>query len=413
MKPFSAQFSSYAIVAVITCTLSIAAPSPASAQAVCDGSTLLEHTFESGAAWSLCAEIEEHAGLLLTDIHYKTPQGPYRRTFSELHLAGVLEHFHNESAETNVLSEAPFGGENFLSAAATECPGRIENISRTAQASTTSVASQNTAICTHHYDNRILAKFKDTDVVQSHSWDLIAAATQGSDAWETVYTLHEEGSISPRLDRSGVVSRFTDDPRFGNTAAPTTSAGAPTNRYAVNMTLLGTWRAVPVFDNGALSQTIEQWDFNLQPDLGNRRPMTIETIETETLRQVDREAFRRWVVKAASGPGYSLQVNNSGFQYRSNQYNWALFNVAFTRYNDCERLSLQAAENCGSSIDDYVNGQSLLNTTPVIWFSQSMPIAPTAEDFPMLRTRSLTFSWLPFDWTDVSPFAPDVTGGGL
>lgn len=400
MKRLCDYFFGCSVVALITCTLMLSTPRAAIAQAVCNNGTPLEHTFESGAAWSLCVSLDANAGLVLTDIHYKTPQGAFRRTFSELHLAGLLEHFHNEPTETNVLNAVSFGGENVLNATAGSCPGNLENIS---------VAE--IAICTHHYPNRILAKFKDTDVVQSHSWDIIAAASHGADVWETIYTFHEEGSISPTLNRSGAITRFTDDPRFGNTTALVTSTNA--NRYAVNMTLLATWRAVPVFDNGALSQTLEQWDFTLQPTLGNRRPMTIEPIETETLRQVNREAFRRWVVNSGTGTGYSLQVNNSGFQYRSNQYNWALFNVAFTRYNDCERLALQISDNCGQSIDDYVNGQTLLNTTPVIWFSQTMPISPTVEDFPMLRTRSLTFSWLPLDWTEVSPFAPDVTGDGL
>jgi len=362
----------------------------------CKGSAIeLNHRYPSGAQWTLCAELNPAVGLHLSELHYQTPNGEPRRTFAELHLAGVLEHYHNELLERSVLSEPGFGTERAAAFDSASCPGEVF-----------SLGDRPDTLCTVSYANKLLAKFNTDSVVQNHSWDLISTVSDGQDVWEVIVTLGEEGSITPTLNRSGVVHRFTDDERFGNRAPWSAS-----EEYAVNSTLFASWRLVPGFTEPGHTHTVEQLDFLLRPDLGDRRPMRTETFVTETFRQVNRDQFRQWRLFGSDNAGYAIDVQNNGFQYRSRRYNFALFDFAVTAYNACEQLMLNAnpSDGCGSSLDDYISGESLENRTPVIWFSQSMPIVIGSEDQPVMQTRSLSFVLSPFDWTTTSPFAPATT----
>lgn len=373
----------------------------------CGNAVSLTHTYPSGAKWSMCAALHDGFGLHLTELHYHAPGDSLRRTFSELHLAGLLEHHHNETRERSVLSEINFGSDAFVSFDAQSCPGELVVIERELAALKDSAKQ----ICTVEYANRILAKFGAASVMQSHNWDVIAAASDGQDVWEVLITFGEEGTVTPTINRSGVVHRFTDNPSFGSTGVKNPRS---TGAFAVNSTLLATWRIVPGFADSGKGLIVEQFDFPLRADLGNRRPMSVRVIPTETLRQVDREQFRTWLISGLEGAGYAIDVQNNGFQYRSKQFNWSLFDVAFTRFNVCEQMTLNnpvSDADCGASLEAFINGESLENTIPVLWFSQSMPIVPSAEDNPLMQTRTLSFDLVPFDWTKVSPFTPTPPEG--
>ena len=369
----------------------------------CNNGTSLTHVYPSGAQWAVCAALDDNVGLHLSELHYQAPGAEPRRTFSELHLGGLLEHYHNESQERSVLSELNFGGDAFVSFKAHNCPGEL-----------VALKDGSNNLCAVGYADRILAKFGSTSVLQSHRWDVIAAASDGQDVWEVSISFGEEGSITPTVKRSGVIHRFTHNLNFGSTGFENSGDGGA---YAVNSTLLATWRIVPGFalefdeNDAGDGLRVEQYDFPLRTDLGNRRPMSVQTLTTETLRQLDRETFRTWVITGPSGAGYSIDVQNNGFQYRSKRYNWSLFDLALTRFKACEKVTLDnplgnTDSACGTSLEAFINGESLQNSIPVIWFSQSIPIVPSAEDRPLMQTRTVSFDLVPFDWTDVSPFAP-------
>ncbi len=432
VRPVIAGAPAVALIALLA-TLHLT-PSYAQTLSACESSgadrsgkiaaTELTHTYPSGAVWSVCAALHPIVGLYLQDLRYQAPGDSLRRTFSELHLAGILEHYHDEPTERSVFETLSFGSDDFVSFTPATCPGQLSVLTALADSADNGEAGNNGEternICTVFYADKILAKFDNATVTQNHSWDLIAAASHGQDTWEVVVTLGEEGTISGSINRSGVLHQFTDDPQFGRNLV--------NSALAVNSTIKSTWRIVPGMsaintDATNATQTVEQLDFRLAPEFGNRRPMTVEPLTVETLRQVNREQFRRWQVKGDDGAGYLVDVQNNGFDFRSTQYNWALFDVAFTRYNECEITTLNNAENvanltngfssppCADSLQGFVNGESLEDTTPVIWFSQTTTITPDADDWPLLRTRVLTFDLVPFDWTQSSPFAPTPGAG--
>jgi len=138
--------------------------------------------------------------------------------------------------------------------------------------------------------------------------------------------------------------------------------------------------------------------------------MQVWSLQTETLRTVERDDFRGWRIRDENGSGYYLDPQTSGFNFVSNQYNWTQFDFALSAYNECERHSYLPDQTpaglsaCGAHIDDYVNGDSMENRQPVVWFSMSRLFRPSAEDFPIISTLSASFELIPFDWTPTSPF---------
>jgi len=375
-------FKGVSLLTILLCLL----PPMASAQtgSDCGDATPLTHEYPSGARWSLCAELHPKHGLHLTQLRYQTPGGNPRLTFREIHLAGLLEHWHDASEERSVFDDSAFGDQNVNSFTENTCPGE-----------TFDAGPQENVICTHHYPHKILAKFDATDVVQGHSWEVITAASNGRDQWEVVVIFGEEGTLSPSLYRAGILHRFTEDSRYGSSVL---RSGDTTETFAVHSTVNATWRIVPGFEASENIQ-VQQFDFELRSDLASRRPMRISNIDTESFAQVDRERFRGWRMMNENGAGYYLDPQNNGFQFTSRRYNWALFDIGFSRYESCEQSTLgnsDLSSECAPS--------------PVVWFSQSFPITPNAADIPLLRTRSISFDLMPFDWTLASPFAP--TGDG-
>jgi Cu2+-containing amine oxidase len=118
----------------------------------------------------------------------------------------------------------------------------------------------------------------------------------------------------------------------------------------------------------------------------------------------------------SSGAGYYLDPANNGFSYRNDTMNWTMADGAITAYDECERYALRNSSNglvssptvpasdCGNSLDDFVDNQSLQDVQPVIWYSQSRTLDPRIEDWPVIRDLRMSFDLLPFDWTAASPF---------
>jgi len=356
----------------------------------CGADTALENTFPSGAQWQLCASLHPRFGLHLTQLHYLAPGDTLRQTFREIHLAGLLEHHHNEPVETVVLANWAFGGTAVVPFNENTCPGTMQTL-----------GNQPRTLCAHSRNKKILAKYGAERATLGSTWELTAAAANDFDVWEVSVRLGEEGTISPMLRRSGRLHRFTDNPQFGS---PIPSR----DDYAVNTTLLATWRLVPGFGLAADDDQIQQLDFIRRADFDNRRTLQVTEFAVESFARIKRENFRGWRIFDSDGSGYYLDPQNNGFQYSSQRHNWALFDVAVTRFKACEKTTLLATAidtSCSGSLDDAMSGESLEGSPPVLWYSQSFSIKPSADDVPLLQMRSISFDLLPFDWTSVSPFA--------
>jgi len=388
----------------------------------CTNAVALQHSFSSGASWSLCAAVNNDHGLTVSSVYYRAPGDSSRSVLAELHLGQLLLHYHDATeAEPQIRPPQPLRIQPSINAtrqlelstaqelrvltyddlqddAQTIEPVRFTE--RSCNGERLGADSQPDTICAITKNNRTLAKYAQRPSLNSQSWELASAFARDALIWTSAVTFTEDGQIRPAVSLSGRASRSNTDTRYAATLPlpidPLTRA-----------TVFATWRMVFNLDTDAADK-IEQFDFPLDNQSGNRRPMQVSPIITETLRRVDRQTFRGWRMVDGSGAGYYLDPSNNGFSYSSRSENWAQFDMAFSRLATCERYALlninDVSINCGTGLDDFVNGESLIDAVPVVWYSQMRNMDLTLEDWPVISELALSFDLLPFDWTASSPF---------
>ncbi len=404
-----------------------------------DNAQLMNHAFDSGAAWNVCVSFNDQHGLQLDNVEYQAPGDTSRNVLKHLHVAQILMHYHDQP-QAQPLIETATTDNNTLSGLGAEALQNIDN--RNCAGQTHTIPHQSNAnvtaaqLCTQTRATGILAKYSIRPSLQAHQWQLFSVSEKEDHTWRIGVTFGEAGTITPYVTVSGRASRFSNDERFGVALDNSTNTDA---QYASRATLLYTWRMV--FDiDGTDDSSVEEFDFELNVVAGNRRAMTVKPLETEALRTVQRESFRGWRVRNTLGKGFYLDPQNSGYRYTDKVNNWAQFDVALSAYNACEMHALNnntdytnsatdttgttdtantantaneasttnEAQTCGVSLDDFVNGESMANTTPVLWYSQSRLFHPSKEDFPAMSSIEARFDLIPFDWSPHSPFESEL-----
>lgn len=357
----------------------------------CGEALELTQSFSSGATWQLCADVSKQHGVEVSSVHYRAPGDTSRSVLLRAHAAQILMHYHDESDPRPQLGNSDTG--RLLPMTSQNCSGTIMSDS-----------SGQPTLCSQVQGSGILAKFAQTPAIQGQQWVLTAALQREGLTWATSITFAEDGQITPAVSLSGRGKSV-------NSANPISEESAQTLASA---TVLNTWRLVFNLDDGNFDQ-IHQFDFVLEEQMGNQRPMQVTTMPAETFTRVNREQFRGWLVSDPSGTGFYLDPSNSGFGYAGGPYNWANFDVALTRYNECEQHALNnqaqssAASNtspsaCGATLDDFMNNEDLQGAHPVLWFSQSRSLTPSAEHWPAINNLHQSFTLLPYEWTTASPF---------
>ena len=394
-----------ALVASLVAPPAVARADEATVGCTDAGGRVLTHAFDSGAAWSLCARIDERHGLELVDVAYRAPGDRDRPVLRSLHLGQLLLHWHDATApERRIAGDTPesagLGGTASVALDATRCraetvalpDGRPLDDPDASDGGSADVAR----LCAREGASGLLAKYDERAALQGRHWELFAIARQGLLSWRTGVTLYEDGTIAPSVTMSGRVPRTSGDPRFAVSIGENAPVGAA---------LLATWRLAFALDT-AEPDRVEEFDFPLDPDRGNRRPMRVRPLANEAFRRVDRERFRGWrVVDAGSGAGYYLDPLDSAFAWTVAGADWARFDLALTRPAACERHAAgNATPGCGDGLDAFVDGESLAGEDPVLWHSRTRNWVPRAEDLPFVRGLVVDMRIVPFDWTDASPF---------
>lgn len=365
---------------------------PQAAQAVdsdCADTKTLEHSFSSGASWSLCIAVDEHHALEVSAVHYRAPGDTSRSVMNGMHVGQILLHYHDETSPRAQLG--PINDSRLLSMHERNCDGTLllDN-------------GDGAKLCSRIIDNRTLAKYAQRPSLQSQRWELSSALQREGLIWVTSIIFEEDGRITPGVTLSGRARELTDSTIHGSEL--------PANgKTLARASILTTWRLVFNLDKDAIDE-VQQFDFPLNATADNRRAMQVKKFDTEGFSIVDRAKFRGWRVTDPKGSGYFLEPYNSGFSFLGSGYNWAKFDLAITRYNECERYALdnamagEATTACGDSLDDFVNNETLQGTHPVLWFSQSRTLNPGNEDWPVISNFNQSFTLLPYDWTRASPF---------
>lgn len=366
----------------------------------CDEGAVLEKTFASGAYWTLCASVHPAHGLSVSNVRYRAPGDTSRSVLHLAHLGQILLHYHDQQQPDAQIINPPLINHRLLAMTSQQCDGEL-----------LLDYGGETRLCSRMEKIVTMARYASRPSLHGQSWELSTALQRGALTWAVSILFSEDGSISPAVSLSGRATYFGTDSRFSQQVAAA-QAGI------IRASILITWRIVFDLDSPG-DDSVEQFDFPLMTSQGNRRPMVVSKLATETFADVDRDNFRGWRFVDTTSAGYYLDPSSSGFNYRSNSLNWAQFDVAITRYKPCERYALgnkadnspdrgaldnNGTETCGRSLDDFISNETLANEHPVLWFSQSRTLNPSNEDWPVISNFYQSFTLLPFDWTSSSPF---------
>jgi len=363
----------------------------------CQSGTELSHTFDSGANWRFCAVLDDDHALEIQELHYQAPGDSSRKVLQHLHLGQVLLHQHDQSDVQSLMGNTNnLGGTALKTLDSRVCEGELHTL-----------GLPEAKLCSTVLPTGLLAKFSMRPGLQGERYQLFSVSNFDGLTFQIMIGLGEDGRITPSVTLSGQSRATTDNASFGNAVIN------PLDNQAILATqasLLYTWRMVFALNGDQRNDIVDEFNFELNPDQGSRRPMSITTLSTETLRNIDQNAFRGWRIKDEDGRGYYLDPQNSGYAFSDRINNWAQFDIALTAFNVCERHSRiqpTTADNvneCVGSLDDFVNGEPMNDTKPVLWYSLSRVHRPSAEDFPIISSMVTEFELIPFDWTPTSPF---------
>lgn len=357
----------------------------------CAVGTPMQQSFASGASWEMCVLVDDRHGLEIRDIAYRAPNDTLRSVLRSIHLAETLMHYHEDTASQTLLSGYGFGGESIATQTAATCDGDAIILN----------GAEVPQVCSELQTAGILVKYAVQQAIHTDRWILSTASNVRTLSFNTSVSFYEDGRITPGNELSGRVFRFTNAAEFGNRVDDS-------GRYASRATLLYTWRMDFALNTEALDDIVEEHNHSISSEEAATRPLEITRIETESFRNVNRTSFRGWRVRDDDGSGYYLDPQTSGYEYTSRVFDWAQHDLAITVRNNCEQHAVNnlgnADTDCGSSLDEFVNDQSLLSESPILWFSLTNLLTPNAEDFPAISTVPATFELVPFDWTSSSPF---------
>lgn len=365
-----------------------------------ENTTAFTHEFDSGARWDLCWHIDDQAGLTISNIHYGAPAEASVKLMERAALAQILFKYDEDLTAEHILSTSGLGGSNHQAPNTSTCPtGEIQ------------LATNDSGLCTRQRDKNTLTSVRRSVALRRHELSLHAFSKVGAKTYEQVWRFSEDGQIIPAIRVSGELDRFTNKTQYG-------TAITESGPLAANASLLFTWRLDFNIGDTPNNDIVEEVEFI--PHVSNvvRRSITTTPLNSESFNKVHRTQFRGWLVRDAdlsagtSGTtrmGYYLDPQSSGFDYVSRRNNWALFDFSVTRKQECEKLASGNAlskPDCGNSLDQFVNGESLVNEDPVVWFSLARQFIPKSEDYPAITTREASFKLIPFDWSASTPFTP-------
>jgi len=163
--------------------------------------------------------------------------------------------------------------------------------------------------------------------------------------------------------------------------------------------------------NDAADDAVEELEIVPSADR-RRKTKTLSALASESARAVNADHKRSWrildtQITNADGRAisYHLEPLHTAQRYRGNSSVLAS-DAQFTRYKACERFATEnTAANCGSSVADYVSGESIAAADVVLWYSLSYHHLPRAEDQPSVPVHWDGFVVVPRDWTALNPLA--------
>ncbi|WP_156760335.1 copper amine oxidase [Microbacterium karelineae] len=375
----------------------------------CEEGEPLSQAFDNGSAWTMCWQVQEDVGLLLTDIGFAPTGDDTIPILESLAIAQLEVPYDDGERLTNDITEAGFGSGRMQTLTETECVGeRIATAVPNVGDGTYGKSPVREVLCSEVVDDGLGYRSSDGALVadRRQSWQLGSISKVGWYEYVAQYAFGSDGTISPSLGATGDISPldFTDEEHGW-------PVGEGDHDHAASHSHNAVWRA-----HWALGATgdlrAEQYDATETGEHGSESPILDGTL-TEIAHPTTLEwENRRWwrvlspSVENADGHPISYEIDIDGtdsFAFSEDQHDHgdeAGYDVAFTNADECQLFATHNGRECGAGVLDFVADSAEDPLRDIVsWVAVGFHHVVRDEDQSPMDTHWQGFTLLPRDLT--------------
>ncbi|MEZ2372322.1 copper amine oxidase [Arthrobacter sp. RCC_34] len=387
-----------------------------------DGAKTLTHRFPAGSSWTMCWSVDPQQGLTLSKVGYTAPGQETLPVVQEISLSQLEVPYDTGVRTTKDITEHGFGGRNMKTLGSAECAGtRVATTLPDFGSGAVGGSETREVLCTEEVDAGLgrRSEYTGSPVAQrGRSFEISTLSVVGWYEYLSLYSFGEDGSITPRLGATGDLSPedYSHDAEHGSPVGPGAAEGATSHSHNA------VWR---IHWGLPGNQSVQEYNADFTGQRGKDAAIvngTFTPLATETQRLRDD---RRWwrVLGGARNPdghqvSYRIQLDQSdGYTPHSHGDHAGQagpgagdaafgYDVAFTRFKDCERYATQnLSAGCPSAgIPQFVSGEKLDDV--VSWVAVSYHHVPRDEDQSPMDVHWQGFSLQPRDAFSQNPLTP-------
>ncbi len=358
--------------------------------ATCDTAHTINSSFTSGGDWSMCWSADTESGVVLSNIVYSSPDGEVRRVLGDLSLSQIELQYDDGQPAEYLLTDHGLGSSNTVSLDQETCAnGNIL------------IDNGVGIICSQEISRGYIFKYYSSHR-QGYALELRTLSQVNGLSFVQRWQFFDSGDIAIALGTSGVLQQYS-----------TSVHGWKVNDsdYATGFTLLPVWRLD--FDIGTNSGNDKVVEIESRPSNDRLRKIRVNTeITNEAARPINSENKRFWQIADGNETigsnqfvSYQLEPLDYSDHGRSN-LSWLQNDFFVTRYKACEQHAMRnPSSNCGSNLNEFINGQSVSGSDLVIWYKTMYHHLPRAEDNNAIPIRWTGYIISPRDWVIDNPFA--------
>lgn len=386
--------------------LAAAILSPATAAAGpldCTTNYEIREQFSNGAEWEMCWELRNREGIVLSDIHYTTPDGTRRKVLYQASVAQIHVPYDDDGARYHDVSDYGLGtSSNLNNLKAADCP----NGTRLTEG-TKSVICRTT-------ETNVLSTVTADFARQGESLSLFSVSHVGAYNYIPNWTFFDDGTIDIGMGATGKLQRYgpSSDSEYG------WRINQSSNPIGISHLHNYFWRLDFDLADGVDDDVVEEIEFRAEDSTGRTREKYVTPFLAEASSSVNNARQRFWRVKdkdTFNGEGaeisYDILPLETGHKDTGPSFEPFTFNdIYITRQRTCEKYASHNPSDGGScsaneDLSDFVDGETLVNRDLVVWFGITFHHVPRDEDESFMNAHWNRFQLAPRDWIEGTPAA--------
>ena len=365
----------------------------------CDDQYYIDKTLANGAKWDMCWSHSKNQGISYHHIFYTPQNGTRRMVLFDASIAQIHVPYDDNGARFHDVSDFGLGDDgadnnNLVALRSAEC-----------SAGTLSYFNGKAAVCHRVIDNGSAYR-KGTSRKSSQLLKVFSMSKVGQYIYGVDWDFHDDGQIKPSIVATGALQRYTD---ISNEAQGWVVGGA--NQVGLSHMHNFYWRLDFDIDGTGNNDIVQEINYTASQ---GKRYKTFKNFSEEAARSVNPGTMRSWIVKDGSTTNrkghrisYEIRLNESGQREVGPSFEPFTNNDFYvTRSKSCELFASHNASVNGcdtNNLNEFVNGESIVNQDIVTWVGVSFYHMPRSEDAPKMDAHVSGFELIPRDWHTTSP----------